>query len=197
MRKRNHFNAWLILFVCSVFIILRLPSLFEPHWYADEGIYQVVGRAINDGRILYQGIWDNKPPVLYLIYAIFNGNLFFIKLYSLLVGVTSVIVFYFLSIKLFKKNWSIYISIGVYTILFASPIIEGNIANAENFMILPIVTSAFLIFKYLDGNKIKNLIASGFFLSIAFATKTVAVFDFFAFFFIFIFNTKGRQKTIY
>ena len=26
--------------------LLRLPSLFEPDWYGDEGIYQVLGLGI-------------------------------------------------------------------------------------------------------------------------------------------------------
>ena len=45
-------------------------------------------------------------------------------------------------------------------------------------------------------NKIKNLIASGFFLSIAFATKTVAVFDFFAFF-LFLFLIQKEDKKLF
>ena len=59
---------WLI-FLLLLFTLLRIPSLFEPSWYGDEGIYQVIGTGIHQGRLLYSGIWDNKPPFLFFIYS--------------------------------------------------------------------------------------------------------------------------------
>ena len=56
-------GIWWLFAICLVFVILRIPSLIEPYWYGDEGIYQVVGHAINSGEILYKDIWDNKPPL--------------------------------------------------------------------------------------------------------------------------------------
>src|SRR3990167_3716315 len=80
-----------------VFVILRFPSIFEPHWYGDEGIYEIIWIAINNGRVLYSEIWDNKPPLLYLIYALFNGDLFYIRFASLISGVFSIIFFFLLA----------------------------------------------------------------------------------------------------
>lgn len=177
----NHRKVWFLLFVCFVFALLRLPSLIEPHWYGDEGIYQVVGRAILSGRVLYKDIWDNKPPLLYIIYAIVNGNLFFVKLLSLLSGLFSVFIFFLLSQKLFKKNIPVYFSTLIYAVLFGSPLIEGNIANAENFMLFPVILSAYLVVSFLENEKDIYLIFAGLILSIAFITKIVAVFDFCAF----------------
>ena len=177
----NHRSKWILLILCSIFVILRLPSLIEPHWYGDEGIYQVVGRALNQGRVLYRDIWDNKPPILYIIYAVAGGSLFTAKLFSLLAGLFSVIIFHKLSKKLFKKPASIYIATGCYVVLFGSPILEGNIANAENFMLLPIVCSAYLVYLYVENRKLFQLAVAGVLLSIALMTKIVTVFDFSAF----------------
>ena len=80
--------------ILIVFSLLRLPSLFEPLWYGDEGIYQVLGRAVLHGTTLYQGIWDNKPPFLYLTYALVNADQFAIRLLSFLAGILSVYGFY-------------------------------------------------------------------------------------------------------
>lgn len=178
--------------MCFLFILLRLPSLIEPHWYGDEGIYQVIGRALIDGKVLYKEIWDNKPPLLYVIYAIAGGNLYIVKLLSLLSGTLSVIVFFLFSKKLFKKSVAIYFSTFVYTILFATPVIEGNIANAENFMLLPIVGASYLLYSFTENNKKNYLIISGFLLSIAFAIKIVAIFDFAAFL-LFLYLVKGQN----
>lgn len=165
-----------------VFCLLRLPSLVEPDWYGDEGIYQVIGMAMNQGRVLYTQIWDNKPPVLYAIYAIFNGDLFYVKFLSLIFGALSVLIFFRLAKRLFKKNISIFASTAVFAILFGLPILEGNIANAENFMLLPVLLAFNLVLSSSEGQKFKYTFIAGLLFSFAFLTKIVAIFDFAALF---------------
>src|SRR3989344_5543508 len=94
---------WFVIFSTFLFFILRLPSLFEPLWYGDEGIYQVVGNSINHGKLLYSQIFDNKPPFLYWLYAILQSDQFTIRLMSAMFGILSVIMFFFLSKKLFNN----------------------------------------------------------------------------------------------
>lgn len=178
----NHKKEWFLIIIAFLFILLRIPSLIEPHWYGDEGIYQVVGREIASGKILYKDIWDNKPPLLYLIYAVFDGNLFSVKLASLFAGLLSLFAFYALSGKFFVKNSSRYIATLLYGFLFATPLLEGNIANAENFMLLPIILAGYFVFNFSESKKNKYLVFAGVLLSIAFITKVVAIFDFAAFF---------------
>ncbi len=167
--------------VSLLFVLLRLPSLFEPYWYGDEGIYEVIGIALRQGRVLYSQIWDNKPPVLYLIYALFNGDLFYVKLASLIVGFASVVVFFLVAKKLFKNFISIFVSTMIFALGFGLPIIEGNIANAENFIILPIITAFYLLFCVDSKNYFKRTVAAALLLSLAFLTKIVALFDLAAF----------------
>lgn len=194
----NHKVSWFLLLACFLFTILRLPSLIEPHWYGDEGIYQVVGRAIDSGRLLYKEIWDNKPPVLYLLYALVYGNLFGIKLLSMIYGLLSVIAFFFLSAKIFKQELTRYISTVVYLVLFGLPLLEGNIANAENFMLLPVILAAYFVYSYSEKKGIGMLLTAGLLLSVAFVTKVVAMFDFAAFliFIWFITIDRGRKTWI-
>src|SRR6266480_619795 len=139
--------TWFLVLVSFLFFLLRLPSLFEPYWYGDEGIYQVIGMALRQGRHLYSGIWDNKPPLLYYIYAIFNGNQSSVRFFSLLSGLGAIIIFFFLAKKLFQKQKTVYITTSIFAFLFATPFLEGNIANAENFMLLPILGAALLIIR--------------------------------------------------
>src|SRR3989344_3644059 len=165
-----------ILSISLVFLLLRIPSLYEPYWYGDEGIYEVIGKAIRSGRILYTGIWDNKPPLLYIIYALFDSDQFFVRAASVILG------------TLF------------FAILFGLPLLEGNIANAENFMLFPILLSALLIYSVAtknDSNSIKSysgtdkkmLFVAGLMLGVAFLFKIVAVFDFSALVLFFIITT--------
>lgn len=177
---RNHQTAWFLIAVSLLFFFLRLPSLIEPNWYGDEGIYQVVGRAIHNGALLYRDTWDNKPPLLYLLYAFFNGDLFWVKLTSIFAGLGSTIVFFLIARKIFKGSIP-YLITGLYAILFGTPVLEGNIANAENFMLLPILLSLYFLITYVKNRKITLIIISGLLLSVSFLFKIVSVFDFLAF----------------
>lgn len=203
----NKKNFWLLLITSFLFFLLRFPSLFEPYWYGDEGIYEVLGFGMRNGRLLYRDIWDNKPPLLYVVYALFNGDQFWVKLASLIVGVCTVIAFYFLAKKLFspQKNYAVQISTILFAVLFGLPLIEGNIANAENFMLLPIIAAATIIFtihyKHILPNTPKPLLSiAGFLLGIAFLFKIVGIFDMAAFtfflFFMYAPNTMGQLNKI-
>ncbi|MBI2034440.1 MAG: glycosyltransferase family 39 protein [Candidatus Levybacteria bacterium] len=171
-------DIWFLLAVCFFFFLFRLPSLIEPYWYGDEGIYQVVGSALKDGRVLYRDIWDNKPPLLYVMHAIFGPDQYSVRLVSLLFGMGAVIAIFYLAKQLFKdcaKQFQIsVISTALFAFLFSIPFLEGNIANAENFMLLPIIIAALLIIS-------RFYFLAGFILGIALLFKIVAVFDIAAF----------------
>lgn len=168
---------WFLLLSSFSFFLLRLPSLFEPYWYGDEGIYQVLGLAIRNGDLLYRDIWDNKPPLLYILYSIFNSDQFTVRLVSFIFGLLSMVAFYFLAKNLFQNKKLIFWITGLFGFLFAIPLIEGNIANAENFMLLPIISCGYLLTR-----STKKRPLAGFLLSLAFLTKIVGIFDFSAFF---------------
>lgn len=169
---------WTIFLSSLVFFILRLPSLFEPNWYGDEGIYEVIGKAISEGKILYLHIWDNKPPLLYATYAVFHGDQFWARLLSLLFGLGAIITLFFLAKKLFKELVPTVIATGIFTILLGLPFLEGNIANAENFMLFPVILAGFICFTHVEKTaKNKPLFLAGILLGIAFLYKIVAIFD--------------------
>ncbi|MCL5412006.1 MAG: glycosyltransferase family 39 protein [Patescibacteria group bacterium] len=176
----TNFNVWFIFITLFFFCLLRIPSLVEPDWYGDEGIYQVMGIAVREGRLLYQGIWDNKPPLLYLLYSFVNGDLFSIRFLSVIFGALAILFLFLLSLKIFKHKFSVFLTTSIFALFFGLPILEGNIANAENFMLAPIILAAFLIFQV--NNRMRFYFFSGLLLSTAFLTKIVALFDFAAFF---------------
>lgn len=191
MKLEKNSSFWILLIVSFLFFLFRWPSLFEPYWYGDEGVYQAVGMLINNGASLYSGAWENKPPLLLLIYAFFNSDQFLIKTASLISGLISVWFFYFIAKKLFPKSQKgVILSTFIFTFLFGTNILEGNIANAENFMLLPIMITAYLIVSSEFTKKLwafRIYLFAGLLLSVAFLTKVVAIFDFLAFgLFIFI-----------
>lgn len=160
---------WLLLGVLSIIFLLRLPSLFEPYWYGDEGIYLAIGQAMQRGAILYRDIWDNKPPLLYIIYAV-SPTVIWAKLTATACVLGTCAGVYYLSRKIKIPALLATLITGVFLSL---PTLEGTIANAELYFTLPIVWSAyfFLVNRY--------LIAVGFLASMAAMLKIPALFDFF------------------
>lgn len=181
LNKLQHSSDfWFLLATSVVFFLFRLPSFFEPYWYGDEGVYEVLGFGMRHGRLLYQGVWDNKPPLLYIIYALFDGNQPYVRFFSFLVGLLAVYLFFLLSKLLFEKKKTFYVATGLFALLLGLPLLEGNIANAENFMILPAVASVYFIVKTIKNKQFSllSLFLSGLLLGISFLIKVVAVFDF-------------------
>jgi hypothetical protein len=185
-RLEKSVECWFLIAISVIFFFLRFPSLFEPYWYGDEGIYQTLGIGMNAGELLYRDVFDNKPPLLYFLYSLVSSDQFMIRLFSLIAGLLSIFAFYFLAKKIFENKKSVFISTSFFAILFGLPIIEGNIANSENFMLLPNIIAGILVLKSLDTNsqntKYKLLFLSGLTLGLSFLLKIVALFDFAAFF---------------
>lgn len=197
-------SDYFILIPIILFAALRFPSLFEPYWYGDEGIYQAIGIAMNNGRELYAQIWDNKPPLLYLIYALAGGNQYIVRLFSLIVGIFTVIVFFHLSKKVLRQTVSAVATL-LFTILFGSAFLEGNIANAENFMLLPILLGMLLIYNLLTKRNVKVLkienqniiyLITGLLLGISFSLKIVGVFEYLAATLLLLLSHFSKEKRV-
>lgn len=140
-----------LIFLIGLVVLFRIPGLFEPHHYGDEEIYFVMGRAWREGVPLYSGAFDHKPPFLYILAGLAE-SVFAMRLILLLWMVLHTILFWYLARWFFEKvgdkvkfaNVKIFLSTLVFVILTTIPALEGNIANAELFMMMPL-TAGFLL----------------------------------------------------
>lgn len=172
--KKLHTPVWLFVLLLIV-LIARVPSFFEPYSYGDEMIYLTLGEAVRQGIPLYKEIHDNKPPLLYLMAAI-AGNLFWFKAILAIWHLVTIFVFWKLSkVLLPKKQKSQMAATVTFAIFTTIPLLEGNIINAELFMIGPTI-AGFLI---LLSRKLtfRNIFYSGLLFSIATLFKIPAAFD--------------------
>lgn len=162
----------------SFAFVLRIPSLFEPFWYGDEGIYFAVAELINRGASLYTEAFDNKPPLIYLLTAfgiqIFGHTVWSARLLLMIWVLLTTVIIYLLSKKLFNGEKVALVSSLSFVLLSGTPLFEGFIANGELFMILPVALGFYL------GLKNKFFLA-GIAFSLAVLFKFPAVFDFIAF----------------
>lgn len=175
MKKRHAFLLSLILFATFVF---RFPSLFEPYWYGDEGIFAAVATKLNQGGVLYRDAWDNKPPAIYLTYAgmfrTFGVSMFNLHLLGLIVVLVTSVVIYEIGVSLYGERKALF-AIFIFGFLSSLRVVEGNLALTEIFMILPMTLAMFVSIKRKFDSK--ALFVSGILFAIASLYKQVGVLE--------------------
>ena len=62
-------RAWPHAAVVAIVVVLGLPMLNFP-FGADQAIFAEIGRTIWQGGMPYTDAWDQKPPAIFLIYAV-------------------------------------------------------------------------------------------------------------------------------
>lgn len=169
-----HTPGWLIL-ILALALFLRIPSFFEPYSYGDETIYLTLGEGVRQGKALYTEVYDNKPPLLYLTAAL-AGNLFWFKAILAFWSFATIVFFWKLVEYLFPKRYRLQqVATLVFALLTTLPLLEGNIANAENFMIGFSILGFYILLR--EEHTFKNVFVSGVFFAIAILFKVPAVFD--------------------
>lgn len=158
--------------------LMRFPSLYEPFWYGDEGIFAAVGRSLNFNEVLYRDTWDNKPPMIYLTYALifklFSVSMFSLRLVTAIAVLATCVCIYEIALKITSKNRALAAAF-TFGLLTSLRIIEGNLALTEIFMILPI-SLAMMMAIYRKFDKL-SLFGAGILIAIASLFKQVGAFE--------------------
>ncbi len=172
--QKIHLPHWVV-GILALTLILRIPSFFEPYYYGDEMIYLTLGQGVRQGLTLYKDIHDNKPPLLYLTAAI-SENLFWFKAILAFWNLITIAFFYKLAEKLLAKNSKAQkVATFLFAILTAIPMLEGNIVNAEMF-IVGFTIIAFLILLR-ERPSFSGIFFAGVLLGIGTLFKVPAAFD--------------------
>jgi hypothetical protein len=164
MNRRQFFFG-----LALIFVLLRLPSFFEPNWYGDEAIYLTLGWHQRLGFIVYRDFYDHKPPLILLI-SVLLPTIFWAKLLISILLVPTAVCFYRLSGRWLTQTPA-RLSTLIFLILASIPLFEGNIFNSE-IINLFFVVSAFYYYFYRNNLTLPFLL-----LGLAFTNKFPAVFD--------------------
>jgi hypothetical protein len=127
-------------------LAVGLPTMILPFW-SDNAIFSTVGKAISEGGFPYVDAWDQKPPSIYLIYAVaihgpfrLIGN---VRAFDL--AWTSITVV--LLIELGRRWWSLragVISGLTYGVTYFTISTWTQLAQPDSFIGLPIVLALLL-----------------------------------------------------
>lgn len=122
----------------TLLLVLRLPSLFEPHWYTDEAGYATVAWQMMHGKVLFLTTWNNKPPLLFWIYQlgllISGPNEFGIHLLSTLTEAAALVGTWVLA-RGYLGPRRVWIAMLLAAFFLATPVFNGDLALPENLLI--------------------------------------------------------------
>lgn len=155
----------------TISVLTRLPSLFVRVVDADEAVYANTARGILKGLVLYRDVIDQKPPLIYYLYALFLSmvnDLRFVHVASIVVVWLTAIVVYRLVGRCFDRHSGVVA--GILYAGFVSTV--GYASNTEIFMNLPLVLGIWLFFA--KPQRMYMLVFAGMFVGIASLIKQQA-----------------------
>lgn len=180
-------NAKVILLLGSaalLLFLLRAPSLADPQYYLDEGVYASVAYDLGHGGTLYKTAWDLKPPGVFYVYLFFQ-NIFgpqaFImqRAFNTLLGALTVLGVFVLAKRSRLHESTSYAAAFLTAIFLGLPFFETQIFNTENIFV---VTSLWGIIAGLSYKKrFFEPFAAGFLFGLGQWFKIHPVFDLAAF----------------
>ncbi|MEX2247041.1 MAG: glycosyltransferase family 39 protein [Dehalococcoidia bacterium] len=177
--------VWIVLTVATLVIaaVLRYPSLHEPLWYGDEGIFAAIATNLREGRTLYADAWDNKPPMVFYTYAAIQAasgsGVFPLHVTASIVVLATQATVIAIAFLLYDGRRAAVAGV-LFAVLMSTPIIEGTLALTETFMILPTtlaVLTVVIAARREEPRRTAPIAVAGVLLGIAANYKQVAVFD--------------------
>jgi 4-amino-4-deoxy-L-arabinose transferase-like glycosyltransferase len=171
---------WLVLSAAAVafVLLLGLPTIIIP--FATDQVWFALGaRTILDGDQLYRDYWDQKPPLIYLLYAVpfalFGEHMEAVRVMDLANTVLAMGAIFLLTRRFFSERAGIFAA-GFYGFTYLTSAGFDGLAETESFMALPLAL-AFYLYRPRDDRKdaVFLAVASGLLLGIAFAFKTTAI----------------------
>jgi hypothetical protein len=155
----------------AVTFITRLPPLFVRVIDADEAVYANTARGILKGLVLYRDVIDQKPPLIYYLYALFLGlvnDLRFVHVASIVVVWLTAVIVYRLVERCFDRHSGVVA--GILYAGFVSTV--GYASNTEIFLNLPLVLAIWLFFA--KPQRVHMLVFAGIFVGVASLIKQQA-----------------------
>ncbi len=161
-----------------IYLGLRLPSLFEPHWYSDEAGYATTDWFSTHGLALYQTIWNNKPPLLFWIYDLalwaFGPSELGLHLLSTLTGLLALSALGW-ALRRRASGWRRLGPLLAAAVLLGIPLLGGDLALPENFLIAPEAVGMVLVLEGLERRQTGWVAGAGLALAMAVLIQQTAL----------------------
>jgi 4-amino-4-deoxy-L-arabinose transferase-like glycosyltransferase len=146
-QRRRAGALWLV-GPLGVYVLLRLPSFFEPHWYTDEAGYVTTARSLLQGKVLYSQIWNNKPPLhLWTVaadIALLGQSEAAFHAVTMVSGLLTLAAIAYAGRRLLGRGRS-GLALLIAALLLGSPVLDAELLLPESLLIAPITWAGALV----------------------------------------------------
>lgn len=180
----NHQNRRLLFTTFFILFILILSASVSPEMTYDEGMWNYIGYAwLHFDLAPYIGTLENKPPGIYIIYAIsnyfFGINVWFPRLLGIIALTSTGLILYKISRTLINHTAGI-ITFVIFGLSMSWTALDGfATAHTESFMLFFTSLAFYLIMQLPNKASVQtyrlNLLAAGICLGLAVTFKQIAV----------------------
>ena len=129
-------------------IVIRLPFFFRDVIDWDESTFILMGQSILDGHLPYTNLWDNKPPLAFVCYALiialFGKSIISVRI----AGAVCVAFVSFCTYLIGKTLWGNRVGIvsaTLFVILASSLISGGQATMTEHLALVPLMGAMTLL----------------------------------------------------
>ena len=134
-------NTFVILVLLGLCVAARLPFFFPAVIDWDESTLILMGQSVLDGQLPYTELWDNKPPVAFLAYALlvamFGKSVAAVRFGGFLVVTGTAYLTYVAGRSIWGGRAGLFAA--ALSILFISTVPSGQATMAEIIAILPLM----------------------------------------------------------
>jgi hypothetical protein len=182
-RPENHPTLKIGLVLLSLLLIILISIIGFNYFtyqrlFTDSGVFAAVAMHVLDGRLLYEEVWDHKPPMIYLINLIpvwlSDGSIYAIRLFESIYCTAALWALFFIVLRVFGNPGIALLSALAfhYHFLFPELFQGGNLTEEYGayFSLAGILMAVFAQQDCRSSGKIFGFLA-GFFFALAVFTK--------------------------
>lgn len=162
--------SFILLFFCS-----KLSPFYSFNEWPDTNIYFNIGKAVMNGQVLYQDVFDHKGPFIFLIYGIgyLISNMSFLGVYIIqsLFFFVGILMAYRFARLYVNRLFSVIVGLSFSLLLLWY---NGKGGSPEEFVAVLAMISFYLFFKYYKTNEQHNpmwMLIHGIVFTLAFLIK--------------------------
>jgi hypothetical protein len=116
-------------------LAMRVPSLTEPPWYYDDGVFTSVAWATSKGVPLYSGVYDLQPPGIYWLYRLLiasgAGEHHYVVQVAAAIAVVAIAL---LTFEIARRGMPVRLAVfaaGLTGFALGLPTLDGDLLNVE------------------------------------------------------------------